>query len=150
MGHPSTTCGWVDRRPDAAFGGLGPFSCLRSVSLVDLDMRKAAPHCQVPGRPHVLSHLQDGRNALIMAQPSYGITPFSPDVAALTAQAWYEEAAHMAATAVAVSDMAASLAEAADKLLGTATGVPKQREPQTLPEGVYDLSVYRARRAVTR
>ncbi|KAB8186831.1 hypothetical protein FH608_045900 [Nonomuraea phyllanthi] len=86
-----------------------------------------------------------------MAQPSYDITPFSPAMAAATARVWCEEAASMAATAVAVSDMAAMLAQAADNLLGAAAGVPQQHESQPLPAGVYDLSAYRARRqAVAR
>lgn len=82
----------------------------------------------------------------MMSQPAFSAA-LSPHMAARTAQAWYEQAASMAATAVAVSDMALSLSQAADRLLNAAAGTPVQPEPQVLPSNVFSLGAARAARA---
>lgn len=94
-----------------------------------------------------------GRNRYMMTHTALGNTALPPDLAARTAQAWYEEAASLAATAVAVSDTAVSLAKAADELLNAATGAPlPARQSPLLPQGDNVLYIdFRARRqAVTR
>ncbi|MFI7126039.1 hypothetical protein ACIBQ1_10120 [Nonomuraea sp. NPDC050153] len=87
----------------------------------------------------------------MMTHTALGNTALSPDIAARTAQDWYEQAASMAATAVEVSDMAASLAKAADMLLNVAGAPLPVREPSAPTSNVYSLAAARARRqAVSR
>ena len=52
------------------------------------DMRMAAPHCQVPGRPHVLTTVEDERNPSIMAHPQ----PVTVEVPVEVLQALAEKA----------------------------------------------------------
>lgn len=119
------------------------------MSALSLDTPRAAPHFHDPGRPRVLARQSNGRTLNIMAHPAFSTT-LSPDMAARTAQDWYEKARSLAETAIEVSNMATTLSNAADNLLGVASGAPLPM-PSPLPQGVYDLSAYRARRqAVTR
>lgn len=67
MGHPSTTSGVADQCPDAISSNVGIFSCARSSPLIPPGMRRAAPHCQVPGRPCVPHAVRNGRTPPIMS-----------------------------------------------------------------------------------
>lgn len=93
MGHPSTTSGVADQRPDAISGHVGIFSWACSSSLISSGMQRAAPAYQALGRPHVRP-AQNGRTLPMIAQPLTDIT-FSPadraEVASMVDD-WYSRA----------------------------------------------------------
>ena len=98
---------------------------------ISLDMRKAAPHRQDPGRPHVLNTVEDERNTSIMTHP----VPGHSTVPATELQYLHEQ----------MMRLTARVGLALERAGIDITGATPPR-PLPVDGNVFDLDAFRARR----